>query len=296
MRMFDRFVSALKQVLALALMAGLCLVWLPARAAAQVTIVDGEATLVDGGTSVLAAEGLKVADETIVRTTARTTLLRVEWPDGTAADFGPDTQAMLNPAGLGPRGARTPSVYLLRGWLKLSAMGSGPAAGLQAPRIAVQAFTGALVVMVAGDETWVFAESGAAPLVERDLKPASSIGLKSGEVYLRAGSAKGTVAPRPTSAQMQRVPSGFRDTLPLRSAAVKDRNVTAKPSAVPAYAELREWLLVEQPLRKNFTRRFAARTKEPAFRAGLVENLAKHPEWERVLFPERFIKPASAPR
>ena len=266
-----------------------------ARAAALVTIVDGDAVLLDGSRSLVAAEGLKVADETLVRTGPKTTLLRVEWPDGSVADFGPDTQAMLNPSGFGQRGGRTPAVYLLRGWLKLSAMGTGPAAGLLAPRIDVQPFKGALVVMAVGDETWVFAEGGGAQLVERDLKPASNLALKNGEVYLRTGTAKGAVSPRPSPAQMQRVPRGFRDSLPLRSAALKDKAVPAKAAAPASYADLRDWLLAETPLRKSFTRRFAERAKDPAFRAGLNENLARHPEWEPVLFPERFTKPASAP-
>ena len=113
---------------------------------------------------------------------------------------------------------------------------------------------------------------------------------------LMSGAAKGAVTPRPTPAQMQRVPRGFRDSLPLRSAALKDRTVAPKATPPPGYAEFREWLLVEAPLRKTFTRRFVERTRDPAFRAGLVEHLSQHPEWEPVLFPERFVKPASAPR
>jgi hypothetical protein len=270
--------------------------WSAAQAQAMLTIVDGEATVLDGGRNLAATEGLKVADETLVRTTARTSLLRIEWPDGSAADFGPDTQAMLNPRGFGTRGGRTPSVYLLSGWLKLSSMGSGPSAGLLTPRIDVQPFKGALVVMVAGDETWVYAESGGAPLIERDVRPPSNLALKNGEVYLRQGAAKGVVAARPTPAQMQRVPRGFRDSLPLRSAAFKDKTVTGKTAPAPAYAELRDWLVAETALRRTFTRRFAERSRDNDFRAGLVQNLGRHPEWERVLFPERFLPPASAPR
>jgi hypothetical protein len=86
-----------------------------AQAAAIVTIVEGEATLVDGARALVATEGLKLGDETLVRTGTSTTLLRVEWPDGTAADFGPDTQAMVEPGGFGKRSGRAPAVYLLRG-------------------------------------------------------------------------------------------------------------------------------------------------------------------------------------
>lgn len=265
-----------------------------AQAAALVTIVEGEAQLLDGARAVQAAEGLKIGDETLLHTGPRTQLVRVEWADGTAADFGPDTRAMIAPGALG-RGGRGPAVYLLQGWVKLSALGSAPAAGVTGPRFELPAFKGAVLVLSQGDETWVFAESGTAAVTERDLKGAP-LPLKNGEVYTRAGAAKGTVAPRPTPAQMQRVPRGFRDSLPLRTAALKDKPAAAKPGTAWSYAELKPWLLAEPPLRKAWPRRLAERTRDPAFRQALAENLATHPDWEPVLFPERFNKAASAPR
>lgn len=284
---------------ALALLAALALLtpWpllaaTPAQAAALVTIVEGEATVIDGNRTLVATEGLKLGDETLVRTGSSATLLRVEWPDGSVADFGPDTQAMIAPGGLGSRGGRAPAVYLLRGWLKLGSLGTAPTGGLVAPRLDVQPFKGSLVVLAGADETWVFAESGSATLAERDARPAAKAALKSGEVWHRSGTAKGSVAARPTPAQMQRVPRGFRDTLPLRSAALAGRTITAKPAPAPSYADLREWLTAERPLRRNFTRRFGPRVQEASFRAALADNLAQHPEWEPVLFPERFEKPA----
>lgn len=295
MGMFTQALHALRRHGAAALLLALAGA-APAGAAGLVTIVDGEATVIDGARTLAAAEGLKVADETLVRTGARTTLLRVEWADGTVADFGPDTQAMLSPGGLGSRGGKPPAVYLLRGWLKLSSLGSAAAPGLVAPRLDVQPFKGALLVLAAGDETWVFAENGTATLAERDLKPAGNLALKNGEVYSRTGAAKGATAPRPTPAQMQRVPRGFRDSLPLRTAGLKDKPATPKPAPAPTYAEFKEWLLAEPAVRKTFTRRFLERTKDPAFRQALAASITSHPEWEPVLFPERFTKPASAPR
>lgn len=267
-----------------------------AQAAALVTIVEGEATLVDGARALVAVEGLKVGDETLVRTGPSTTLLRLEWPDGTAADFGPDTQAMVAPGGFGKRAGRAPAVYLLRGWLKLSSLGQASTPGALSARIELAPFKGSLVVMALGDETWVFAESGSGTVSERHARPAVSLPLKPGEVYTRSGAGKGAVAPRPSPSQMQRVPRGFRDSLPLRSAALQGRGVAVRNAPPPTYAELREWLTAEMPLRRGFTRRFADRARDGAFRAGLVEHLAAHPEWEPVLFPERFLKPASAPR
>ena len=268
----------------------------PARAAALVTIADGEATLIDGARTLVATEGLELGGESLLRTGADTRLLRLEWPDGTAADFGPDTHAMIDPGGFGKRAGRAPAVYLLRGWLKLSSLGAAATSGLLTPRIDLAPFKGALVVMATADETWVFAESGSGSVAERGARPPSNLALKPGEVYQRSGAAKGTVASRPTPGQMQRVPRGFRDSLPLRSKAFEGRSVGARPGPPPTHADLRAWLVAEQPLRRGFTRRFAERARDSAFRAGLVENLSAHPEWEPVLFPERFVKPAAAAR
>jgi hypothetical protein len=269
-----------------------------ASAAGLLTIVDGEATVVDGARTLIAGEGLKLPDDVILRTGVRTTLVRVEWADGTVADFGPDTHAMINPAGLAARGGRGPSVYLLRGWVKQASLGTVATGGLWSPRLEVPSFKGALVMMVAADEVWAFAESGALQVVERDTKPPTTHSLRTGETYARTGSAVGSVAQRPTPAQMQRVPRGFRDTLPLRAATLKSRDVEPRLGTPAPYEELREWLNVAEPaMRRGFPKRFAARAREPAFRAGLAGDLGAHPEWERLLFPERFIiKPASPPR
>jgi hypothetical protein len=36
--------------------------------------------------------------------------------------------------------------------------------------------------------------------------------------------------------------------------------------------------------------RFHQRAKDPQFRSKLIENLAAHPEWGPVLFPEKYEK------
>lgn len=266
-----------------------------AAAAPRLTIVDGDATVLEGDRALLAVEGQTLGAEAIVRTGARTTLLRIEWPDGTAADLGPDSQAMVEPGGFGARAGKLPALYVLQGWAKLSMLGTASTPGLLTPRVDVQPFKGVLVMRVDGGSHWLFAEGGSLSLAERDLKT-GTLALKNGEVYTREGDAKGTLAPRPTPAQMQQVPRGFRDTLPSRLAAASGRAVNPRPAAAPAHAELRAWLEGERNLRRNFTKRFAARAREPAFRAALAEHLSAHPEWEPVLFPERFTKPASAAR
>jgi hypothetical protein len=267
----------------------------PAHAAVLVTILEGEATLIDGHQALSAAEGVAVDDETLVHTDARTNVLRLEWPDGSAADLGPDTQVMVNPRKTNGRPATEASLYLLRGWVKLSAPDKGRTPDLLSPQLEVKPFDGALVLMSLADETWAFSETGRVTLIERNLKPASSAALKRGEAYSRAGDGRGTVSARPAPGQLQRVPRGFRAELPLRRAAFEGRNVDAKPAPTPTYADLEGWLSAERTLRRPFVRRFSALTRDRGFRNDLAKHLRSHPEWEPVLFPERFVKPTPTP-
>jgi hypothetical protein len=263
---------------------------------ALLSIVDGDAVVIDGSRALAASEGLMLSDEALVHTGPRSGLLRIEWPNGTAADLGPDTQVMIEPGGFGKRKGGPPAVYLMRGWLKLSALGKSETPGLMAPGLEVQPFKGSLVLQVSAEQTWAFAETGGAALVERDLKPATTVRLKRGEVYLRAAGTKGAISPRPTPAQIKLVPRGFRDDLPLRLSELSGKAVTPKLAELPTYLDMQNWMSAERAVRRNFVRRFSTWARQPEFRAGLALHLGLHPEWERTLFPERFVKPASAPR
>lgn len=260
--------------------------------AALLTILDGEAVLISGDRAFAAAEGLQVADQTLVRTSATTRLLRLEWPDGSMLDLGPDTQAMLAPTAFGLRDKRPPTLYLLKGWAKQSSATQGATTpGQVAPRFDAQPFQGTVVSYVGVDETWLFVETGSLNLAERD-GAGARIPLKGGEAYTRPSDAtKGNVSLRPSPAQAQRVPRAFRDTLPHRAAAFKDRKVEPKALPPPSVAELLDWLKAEPALRKEFPRRFAARAQEGAFRAELMRRVGDHPEWVPVLYPERLKKP-----
>ncbi|NLZ40824.1 MAG: hypothetical protein GX886_06140, partial [Comamonadaceae bacterium] len=189
---------------------------------------------------------------------------------------------------------KPPAVYLLRGWVKLASLSSAPVAGLLAPQLEVPPFKGAVVVRAAASETWVFAETGSVRLEERGLRPASLVQLAEGQVYRRDAPGKGQASARPTPAELQRVPEGFRSALPLRAAALAGRPVSARAAPPPGYDELRDWLLAEPALRRTMPRRFGERARDPAFRAALVEHLRLHADWEAVLFPERFAGPAAS--
>lgn len=269
---------------------------------ALVTIVEGEARIIDGKGAGAAVEGLRVSGGVLVDTLANARLLRLEWAPGRALDLGPDTRLLLLPPALGAD-PRAPAFYLLRGWIKFTAPAAAPAPGFSMPGADVPPFTGTLVAHVSPSELWLFTESGSARVVERR-RGATPLALKGSEIYQRSGGDAGSVQARPTSAQLQQVPRSFRDTLPLRSAAVQGRSVAPRPLSFPAYADLRDWLLAETGIRRELPRRFAAWAREPSFRSAVDAQLGQHAEWTLVLHPERarppappaVPRPASAPR
>lgn len=267
---------------------------LPACAApARITIVDGSAVVIDGARRFSATEGLLLGDRALIETGPAAVLLRVEWPDGSAADFGPATRAMVSPGPVGPGSPRPPAFYLLQGWAKHSAAAAPPAVGLQTPTLRVELGQGAVLAFEAATEGFLFVESGSATATARGAAGASPAALAAGAVYLRA--AGGWVAQgRATPAQLQRVPPGLRTTLPLRAARFAGKPVVAAPLPPPTYADLQAWLSAERALRGDFPRRFSALAADPAFRKGLGEHLAAHPEWAAVLNPERPRPPHPA--
>ena len=269
----------------------------PACAApARITIVDGAAVVTDGARRFTATEGQWLGERALVETGPAAVLLRVEWPDGSAADFGPATRVMVAPGPVAPTphapgSPRPPAFYLLQGWAKHSAPAAPavppapPAPGHQTPSLRVEALQGAVLAFESAAESFVFVESGAATATARGLAGTSPVALAAGAVYRRSDAAW-LAQGRATPAQLQRVPPGLRTTLPLRWAHFASMTVAAAPLPAPAYADLQPWLTAERALRADFPRRFGALAADPAFRKGLAEHLAAHPEWSAVLNPE----------
>lgn len=287
--------SALRHVLP-----GIALVmsgWVGAAPATspQITIVDGEATVVDGARRFTATAGQRVGDHAIIETGARLAVLRVEWPDGTVADFGPDTRAMLAPGPLSPGKRGPPAFYLLQGWAKQSSLAGKPSAGQTSSALQIDAFHGVAVGYLGRGGSFVFVESGNLVATDRNHRGAVPVALKAGEVYTQDDTGRWAHAPRPTTQQLKGVPPGFRSPLPLQAERFAGSRIEPPPQPAPTYAELEPWLTAERALRAGFPRRFATLARDPAFKKSLHDNLAAHPEWESVLHPERSDGSAAAP-
>ena len=168
-------------------------------------------------------------------------------------------------------------------------------APLASPGADLVAASGSVVASVQDAALQVFVEGGEATLQERQAgAPAGAPQkLRSGEFLARAGGGKSAITPRAPGEFVQALPRSFLDTLPARAAMFRDRDVTPKALGDIGYPDVQAWLSAEPALRRPAMPRWRPLTRNPAFRNPLVANMAAHPEWDRVLFPEKYLpKPA----
>ncbi len=250
----------------------------------RLTLIEGDAIVIDGARVMAAAPGLALKPLSIVETQAGSRLVRIEFADGSMADLGPQTRVMVAPRGFPSREGKPPALYLLAGWVKQTSAPGSPAAGLTTPALDLLPFSGAVVVHATPQAQRVFVEAGRTQLVERrrgGTRPA----LANGEMYAAEPGTGGTVMPRPSSDFIAAMPRMFRDRIPSQAARFKDAVVDAAALPSPSYAGLRDWLVAEPLIRRDFPRRFGALAGQGAFRSALEAGLSQHPEWTPVLYP-----------
>jgi hypothetical protein len=260
----------------------------------MLTLVDGDAVVIDGARRLAAAPGLRVGAGALVETGASTTVVRLEGPEQATIDLGPDTRAMLTPAAMASRGGRVPTLYLLQGAVKLTSRGAATLRGLVAPGLELLPFSGSAVVQVGKGQQAVFAETNRLEIDERHVGGMSHT-LGAGEFYSGDIARAGTVVPRPGADWLKQVPRAFRDPLPLRVAALRDRPFEPTVLPSPTYDQLAHWLSAEPGVRRDFVSRFRPLMRDATFRSGLQSHLYAHPEWDKVLNPKP-PKPPSSPR
>jgi hypothetical protein len=259
----------------------------PAAPLATLTIVDGEAVLVREAARYAPAEGVRLLREDIVETGTQGRLLRIEFPDGLVADLGPATRLQIAPKLAGRAPGR---FYLLQGWVKVTAPASLASPVFNTPLFDATAIAQRAVVLVQPQDANVFAEAGEVALTELlDGRPLGNVTLKGEQFLTRAGAARASVAPRPTAAFIQRVPKDFLDTLPSRLERFKTREVEPARLSGIAYDDVAAWIDAEAGLRAGFVLRWKGEARNADFRRGLVGTLRAHPEWDRTLFPEKYL-------
>lgn len=256
------------------------------------TIVEGDLVVLRETRQFPAAEGVRVRAEDVVRSGAGARLARLELDDGTLLDLGPGSELLLHPRTLG--GERSATVYLLRGWLKVTTPAAGTA--LASPRLDVRKLAGSAVLRITPQATLMFVEAGRAELLERADGRQAPHALKEGDAFALRGTAAGAVLRRPPPDLVDGLPRGFVDPLPRRAAVWNGRSVEPATGSAVDYADASPWLHAESALRPAFVQRFTPMARDRRFRASLVAELRTHPEWDRVLFPEKYRpKPPPAP-
>lgn len=268
---------------------GLLPAWCAAASIGIVTIVDGELAVLRDTQRFAAAEGLRVRNDDILRTGAGTQLARIELTDGSTLDLGPDTELMLQPRVGGAFGERASMLYLARGWLKIGTAAEPGVVGVASATLDLQRVAGTAVLRAMPGATLLFVESGSAEVAEvqegRAAKPQS---LRDGDAFVKRSNEAAVTARRPPAELLQGLPRGFADSLPRRAARFQSRPVEPGAATPVAYAEVQRWLNGEAPLRAMAVARFTPRIADRGFRAPLVAELREHPEWDRVLFPEKY--------
>jgi len=252
-----------------------------ADTAGVATIVEGKASVIHGNARYDIVAGTRLAADDLLRT-GDATFLRVEYADGSAVDLGPNSELQLNAPGR--RKAAVPALYLLSGWLKLSA-GSTPAAGFSSPRLAVSDIVGSVVVRVDAG-TGFFVEQGSAHALERrGHGNAESMALKSGSFLALDADRPAHVQDRPAPDFVAALPRYFRDPLPLRYEKFAGHPAASRGRATFTYADVAVWLNAEPAIRRPFVQLWRERAGDPPFREGLEHDLALHPEWDPILHP-----------
>lgn len=261
------------------------------EAAGTITILEGKAHVTRRLERLTAVEGVRLTAGDILET-ADSAFAQVEFSNRFVIQFGPSTRVLIQSGR--SRGKPERFVYVLTGWSKVTnAAGDPPdqnAFDVRAPLFELPAEAGVVVFSTAPAEATVFAERGQCKLAERNVKGAAArIELKAGQYYQRKAGASGSVLKAPPKEFVQQMPRHFRDSLPLRIDKFRGREIEPKDPSPFVYADVEPWLKAEPAIRRQFVQRWRAKARDAAFRSALVANLSSHPEWDPVLFPEKYL-------
>lgn len=253
-----------------------------------ITILEGDAFIYRGASRLYANEGVRLEAGDIVETAA-SGFMQLELNDLSVVQFGPATRAMINSSARRQKPERW--LFVMNGWCKVtgSKAGAADASGLELRTrlFTMPPNTGVVVFAQTPAETTLFVERGEVRLTEDQ---AGGVSLKSGDYYRRKVGARGVVNGGSTEAFVAGMPRVFRDSLPLRLDRYRNQAVQPKDAPDFAYADVEPWLKAEPWLRRPLVQRWRVKARNPAFRAALVAGLASHPEWDPILFPEKYKK------
>lgn len=264
---------------------------------AVIGILQGPAVLVRQSARFTLIEGVALADGDIVET-GEGAFLQIEFSDGTLVGVGEATRLIVKPRFTASKKVTAPRLYQLEGWIKLRVPQASPVGmALLTPSFELDGKGASAVVRLQPKQWEVFLEAGAARLVQRDAGK-TVLALRKGEFAAqRDDGEKPAASPQLPAEFVQQLPRGFRDSLPARGELYAKRDIQPQPLGTVSYEDVSAWLHTEPAIRLALSRQWRGRASDKAFRAAAAANLGAHMEWERVLFPERFLpkKPPPPP-
>jgi hypothetical protein len=267
-----------------------------AEAPAVVTLLEGEAALLRTTGRLALAEGVRVQAGDIVEVPDKS-LVQLEFADGAKLSLGPLSRfyvaALAGGTGSAAQRAKGTPVsdfYLLQGWTKLALPKSSAPTRLTTPLFGLSVAEAVAVVQVQAREGSLFVEQGEVRLAEGFVKAsaASPVGVRAGQFYVRRADQRGSVEPRAGRAFIAGMPRPYQDNLPDRLARYRERNAQPRRLGDLAYADVEAWLKGPPALRRPLMQRLRSKAQEPEFRAALVANMRFHPEWDPIVFPEKY--------
>ncbi len=257
------------------------------------TIIDGRVRLLHDTTWYKVVPGARVRQGDVLEV-VDTAQVQVELgAGGTFYLGGPGT---LYAASLPIAGDKLTGGIVLdvaSGWLKLAAKAT-TGARLQFSGALLDTTDAIVVVHVTPEASEFFMESGSAKVTPIDAggKPGPAVDATAGEYRGRSGERAFRVeghAPQPFVTAM---PRPLRDPLPSLASRYKVAPTLVAEREI-TYAEAEPWLA--GPYRRVFLKQFAPRLRDRDFRAGVEAHIARYPEWDRILHPEKYLpKPAAA--
>ena len=270
-----------------------------AEAPPVVTLVEGPAALLRATGRFALAEGVRVQAGDIVEVPDKG-LVQIELADGTRVSLGPRSRfhlaSLASAGGAGAkgapaRGAPVSDFYLLQGWTKVALGPKAASLRVTTPLFGFGSADAVVVVHVEAAEASLFVERGALRLAEGFVRatPGSPVAVGAGQFFVRRADQRGVLQPRPAPAFVAAMPPYYRDNLPERLGAFKDRDVSPRRLADLAYEDVEPWLKGPPELRRPLMQRMRARAQDPEFRKAVIANMRFHPEWDRILFPEKYL-------
>jgi hypothetical protein len=251
------------------------------------SVAEGSVYLIRGTSLYTPAAGIRIHEGDILRTEPGA-LAEVQFTDATLLSLGPDTRLMV--VAFSPAAADA-AVAALSGWFKFAQKASPQPMTFRftVPNVSLAAAEATGVVHAADAGAEAFVEAGSIQLSPTDARgtPGPPLVVKAGEYALARPGQSAALSRRPPQAFLAAMPGAFKDALPVLADRYRNRLIEPKREREVSYADIEGWLKAGVPVRNTFVKRFHSRAQDPEFRNALIRNLRDHPEWDRILFPQK---------